>query len=122
MVALLLIAGLDAAWRGLIAGDFYHRELATLLRAKTWLWPVALLYLAYPAGLVLMALQPWPARAVTAAWRSAVVGLMAYGTHALSNLATVLGVNPPLAMVDIAWGALASAVAGTAAWLIGRRY
>lgn len=119
--ALLVMSVLDALWLGWLARDFYQRELGALMRAEVWITPAALFYLLYPAGLVLLALWPRPAQASTALWRSALVGLVAYGSYDLTNLATLLGFSPLLALVDIAWGTSASALAGWAGWLLSRQ-
>jgi uncharacterized membrane protein len=120
-VALAVMGLLDGVWLGVIAADFYRQELGDLMRAEPRWLPAALFYLGYPAALVTLALQPLPARAGTALWRSALVGLLAYATYDLTNLATLRHWSLRLVVVDIAWGTLATAVAGSAAWFAMRR-
>jgi uncharacterized membrane protein len=67
-------------------------------------------------GLVTLALQPLPPSASTALWRAALFGLVAYGAYDLTNLATLRQWSVKLALVDMAWGTLASALAGVVAW------
>jgi uncharacterized membrane protein len=46
---------------------------------------------------------------------------MAYGTYDLTNWATLQGWPSQLALVDWAWGTVASAVAGAVGYLVTRR-
>ena len=119
--ALVVLGVLDALWLGVIARDLYRRELGELMVAQVRIVPAALFYLAYPAGLVALALQPLPDSLWTAAWRSALLGLVAYGTYDLTNMATLRHWSVTLTLADIAWGAFASALAGTAAFAAMQR-
>jgi uncharacterized membrane protein len=80
-------------------------------------------YLLYPAGLVFLALSTGPQSLSEAAVRCAVVGLVAYGTYDMTNLSTLKGWGVGLSLLDTAWGAIVSTVAGTLAWWVaaGRR-
>jgi uncharacterized membrane protein len=63
-----------------------------------------------------LALQPLPEGPSMAAWRGALLGLLAYGTCDLTDMATLRHWGVTLAMADIAWGRFASALAATAAY------
>ncbi len=119
--ALLVMGALDAAWLAFLARDFYRQEMGDLMAPQVNVVPAALFYLGYPAGLVTLALQPMPETAMVALGRAALVGLVAYGAYDLTNLAVLRGASVKLAMVDMAWGTLASAVAGTAAYFAMQR-
>jgi len=70
--------------------------------------------------LVHLGLQTGPASLLEAVAGCAAVGLLAYGTYDLSNLATLRGWSLRLCLVDIAWGVVASAIAGGLAyWVAG---
>jgi uncharacterized membrane protein len=120
--ALIVMGVLDAAWLGFLAGDLYRDGIGHLMAPSFNKLAAALFYFGYPAGLVLLALQPQPARISAAAWRSALVGLVAYGTYDLTNVATLRDFSPMVAMADMAWGTFASTLAGTAAYLARRRH
>lgn len=115
--ALVVMGVLDGLWLGVVARDFYRQELGELMAPAVLKAPAALFYFAYPAGLVALALQPLPPSASAAGGRAALFGLIAYATYDLTNLATLRGWSWKLSLVDMAWGAVASAVAGTAAYL-----
>jgi uncharacterized membrane protein len=119
--ALLVMGVLDALWLGVIARDLYRREIGDLMAANVRILPAALFYLGYPAGIVALALQPPPDSMAMAAWRSAIVGLVAYGTYDLTNMATLRQWSVTLTLADVAWGVFASALAGTAAFAAMQR-
>jgi uncharacterized membrane protein len=119
--ALVVIGVLDGVWLGLVARDFYRQEMGELMAPTVRALPAAVFYLAYPAGLVSLALQPLPPSASGALWRAALVGAVAYGTYDLTNLAVLRNASVKLALVDLAWGTLISAVAGTAAYFAMQR-
>jgi len=119
--ALLVMGVLDGLWLGFIARSFYRTEIGDLMAAELYKLPAALFYLGYPAGLVALALQPLPDGPWMAAWRGALLGLVAYGTYDLTNMATLRHWGTTLAIADIAWGAFASALAATAAYFAMQR-
>lgn len=122
-LAALLAAGvLDALWLGVLARQFYANEMGALMRQPVAVLPAAVFYLAYPLGLVLLALQPVPAGWGSALARSALMGLVAYGVYDLTNLATVQGWSTRLALVDMAWGVVISTVMGAAAYAALQRW
>lgn len=120
-VALIVLGALDAVWLGWLARDFYRDQLASLMTDSVRLAPAALYYLLYPLAIVYLAI--WPAaRLGQAVARSAALGLAAFGVYDLTNLATLRGYTFQMTVVDMAWGAFASAVGGTTAFalVIGR--
>jgi uncharacterized membrane protein len=121
VVALVVMGVLDGLWLGVVARDFYRHEMGELMAVQVLKVPAALFYFAYPAGLMALALEPLPQSASAAGGRAALLGLIAYGTYDLTNLATLRGWSWKLTLVDMAWGTLASAVAGTAAYLAMNR-
>ncbi len=121
LVALVVMGALDAIWLGWLARDFYKREIGDMMVESVRVVPAALFYLLYPLGLVYLALQPAPAGFGEAVLRCAVVGLVAYGAYDLSNLATLRGWSTRLVMLDMAWGMVASAIAGAAAYWLALR-
>jgi uncharacterized membrane protein len=113
LVALCLA---DFLWLGVVAAGFYRDALGALLRTEPR-WDAALaFYLLYVVGIVVFCVRPAldagaPRRAVGL---GALLGLVAYGTYDLSNLATLQGWPAIVTVVDIAWGALVTAVAAFA--------
>ena len=111
---------LDALWLGVIATGWYRDALGPLM-ADPPRWGAALLFYAlYPAGLVTWAV--WPQRHTpglrSAALQGALLGLFAYGTYDLTNLAVLRNWPLSLSVLDMAWGATVSALSAAAgkAW------
>jgi uncharacterized membrane protein len=120
---LVLLVVIDAVWLGLVARGFYRDQIGTLMRDDI-LWTAAIaFYLLYAAGLTYFALGAadrtgsW----LTALGTGAAIGLLAYGTYDLTNLATVRGFTPTIALVDMAWGTVLSAVVSAGAFVIANR-
>ena len=116
-VIVLVVMGVgDGVWLGALAKNLYKREMGDLMADPVRVVPAAIFYFAYPVGLVFLALGGAPATLADALLRSAVVGLLAYGTYDLTNLAVIRNFSATLAIVDMAYGTLASALAGGLAW------
>ena len=119
MLALLAV---DAVWLGLLMGPTYHTYIGDLTLAEPKLLPAALFYLLYPVGLLVFAVVPALRKHD---WRAALVlggllGLVAYGTYDLSNLATLRGWAWQLTVIDMAWGTFLSALAACAGYAAGK--
>lgn len=109
---------LDLAWLGVVAKDFYARQMGALL-APSFNVPAAFLFYAmYLAGILLFAIAPaldagTPAEALG---RGALFGLFCYGTYDLTNLAVIRGYPARLAIVDMSWGVFLTAMASLAGY------
>ena len=119
-VALLVIGALDALWLGVLARDFYRREMGDLMTDSVRLLPAAIFYFGYPAGLVTLVLTPLPDSLGTALFKSAAFGLVAYGVYDLTNMATLRHWSVKLALTDMAWGTFISLAAGAVAFVAMR--
>lgn len=108
IVAFLII---DGVWLGLVAKNFYANNLGELLRKDFLLLPGIIFYLMFTAGLVFLAVRPGQSDIplINIALHGAVVGLLAYGTYDLTNLATLRNWPVMLTVVDMAWGTVLSA-------------
>lgn len=101
---------LDGLWLGVLMASTYRELLGSLMLEQPQWAPAAAFYLLYVIGCVVFVVLP--ARNWTHAARlGALLGAVAYGTYDLSNWATLQGWSARLALMDMAWGAVASAVA-----------
>ena len=114
LAALLVMGVLDALWLGVLARDFYRQEMGAQMAEQVRWLPAALFYFGYPAALVALALFPTGQPLGQQIARAALVGLVGYGVYDLTNLATLQHWPVKLALVDAAWGCLASTLAGAA--------
>lgn len=117
--AFVLLAVLDAIWLGLVARDFYKDGLGALLREQPN-WPVALLfYVIHTLGIAVFAI---PLATGHGHWTwalgyGALYGFCVYAAYDITNLATLRGWPTGLSLVDLGWGAVATALATTGAYL-----
>ncbi|MDG2284661.1 MAG: DUF2177 family protein [Alphaproteobacteria bacterium] len=117
--ALVAFCVMDAVWLGVIASDFYFGALGGLLREDpNWL-AAAVFYLGYIAGVVYFAVLPTSLEAgwMAAAKRGALLGLLAYATYDMTNLATLVGWSLTVSLVDMAWGMVITGAAATAGFM-----
>jgi uncharacterized membrane protein len=110
-VAALFLA-IDAVWLSSVANSFYRKHIGFLLREEFLMGPAALFYLFYTACLVAMVINPSvkAASPMQAVIYGALLGLCAYGTYDMTNLATVKGWPVIVSVADMAWGMFLTAL------------
>jgi len=114
----LIFFPIDFIWLSTMGKGFYQRELGGLLLERPNLVIAGLFYLAYLVGVVALVAAPAEGDVMKALLMGAVLGFVAYGTYDLTNLSTVKGFTPAVAMVDMAWGtALTAVTAAGGAWI-----
>lgn len=124
IVTAIVFVAADFIWLGFIAKGFYQQSLGHLMLEKPNLVVAIIFYLLYPIGLVIFAGAPgyeadsWSHTILY----SALFGLFAYATYDLSNLATLRGVPASFAVVDMAWGTIASATSAAIAFAVTRLF
>ena len=118
---MLAFLTLDVAWLLLFSGGLFKSQLGPLLRSQPNLAAAAAFYLIYVVGMVVLVVLPALSyRSVhTAIWRGVVLGLTAYATFDLTNLAIISGWTLTVSLVDMAWGTTATALACLAGYYAG---
>lgn len=113
---------LDALWISLFAAGFFKSQLGPLVRSDPVVPAIVAFYLIYALGLVALCVAPARAANSQAAAliKGALLGLTAYATYDLTNLALVPGWTPAVAAVDIAWGIVSSALACLVGYSVSR--
>jgi len=122
-VAALIAFGIcDFAWLGFVAKDFYQAQIGSLLLTKPNWTAAAIFYPLYTAGVVLFCVEPALAHGtwVRGLVLGMLLGLLAYGTYDLSNLATLKGWTTNLVVVDVIWGMVVSGIAATVGYFAAR--
>jgi uncharacterized membrane protein len=113
---------LDFIWLGFVARGYYQSQIGALLLDKPHWGAAILFYLLYAAGVMVFVVAP--ALDADSAWRAvrygALLGLVAYATYDLSNLATLKGWTLPMAVVDVLWGAAVTGLAAAAGFAAGK--
>lgn len=100
---------LDFVWLSTMGKTVYQREIGTLLSPTPNLAVAAGFYLAYLVGVVILVAAPAEGDIVKALLTGAVLGFVAYGTYDLTNLSTMKGFTPTIAVIDIVWGTVLTA-------------
>lgn len=120
---LIPLMALDAIWIGLVAKSFYQKHLGYIFAEKFVLWPAGIFYVLYSIGIAVFVVGPAVASGswVTALWRGAFLGLIAYGTYDLTNQATIARWPISVTIVDILWGVFVTAAASVIAYFIVSR-
>jgi uncharacterized membrane protein len=124
LVAGVIMAVLDAVWLTVVANSFYKREIGDLLRARPNLVAAVVFYLVYVTGVVAFVVGPaierqsWP----YALAFGALLGLFAYATYDLTNLATLKGFPLRVVVVDLAWGVFLTGTVSALTYAIASRW
>jgi len=111
---------IDLAWLGFIAKNLYQKFLGSLLTDKVN-WTAALIfYLIYVVGISIFAIYPSVNKnsALSAILLGALFGFFAYATYDLTNLATLKGWPLQIVFIDIAWGAVLTAMVSLSGFYI----
>ncbi len=114
---------LDGFWLGVLMKSFYREQLAPIARMSNGAlapnWTAALVvYVLLGAGIAAFALREGQAASVAAS--GALLGLVVYGVYDFTNYSTLRDWPLVLALVDMAWGAAASAACAVLVWMVTR--
>lgn len=118
---LVAFLAIDLVWLGFIARNFYRDQLGTLMLDRPSLAIGLGFYVLFAAGIVVFAVTPglregsWKTSLVLGAF----LGLIAYGTYDLTNLATLRNWPIMLSFADMAWGTVLTACSATIGYFAG---
>ncbi len=117
-VGAVVCFGLDIVWLGVVARGFYRSQLGHLMRPDVRWVPAVLFYLIYVAALVVIVAIPAVEKQ---SFQRAVLlggffGLAAYAAYDLTSLALIRDYPTVVAVVDLAWGTVLSAVVSGAVY------
>lgn len=126
-IALPVFFAIDMFWLGIVAKNFYFKQIGSLMKTDINWTAAIIFYLIFIAGLVLFVIAPaieknsW----THALLFGALFGFITYATYDLTNLATLKNWPLMVSLVDMAWGAVLAASVSTvtfwiASFLFGR--
>ena len=122
-IALPVFFAIDMTWLGLVAKNFYAKQIGFLMRPDIY-WAAAILfYLLFIVGLVLFVIMPAMEKH---SWTSALAfgalfGLITYATYDLTNLATLKDWPLLVTIVDLTWGAVLAGSVSTVTYFVASK-
>lgn len=121
-----VLAVLDFLWLSTATRLLYRPKLGPLLN-ETPVWaPAILFYLLYGVGILVFVVRPalgdGGGSIPQAMLFGGLFGLVAYGAYDLTNHATIPNWPLSVTVIDMAWGALLTALAAGAAVWAGQRF
>jgi uncharacterized membrane protein len=123
IAAAVLFLAIDMVWLLWLGRSLYVTEIGEILRQPPNMAAAAAFYILYITGLMIMVI--WPAvqaqSVVQGMLYGALLGLIAYGTYDLTNLAVMKGFTTKIAIIDMVWGAFLTGAVSTLTVLIGTR-
>jgi uncharacterized membrane protein len=122
VTALIVFVAIDATWLTLMGAALYRSTLGDVLLANLRIAPAILFYAMFPVGIVIFAVMP--ALRLSSVGAAAIYGMLfgaiAYGTYDLTNYATLRNWNLQITITDLLYGAIATAIAASAATMVVR--
>lgn len=120
--AAALFFALDFVWLSFLAIGFYRSEIGHLIMDRPNLAAAGAFYLFYVVGIVGFAVMPAVSQQ---SWGWALIagvalGLLAYGTYDMTNLATIKDWSWKVSAVDLVWGGFLTGAASVAGYFAAR--
>lgn len=118
----IIFLAIDYVWLKYVALGFYREQIGHLMLESPKLGIAAGFYLMYAVAIVVLAVLPalkadsWS----TALIYGALIGMAAYGTYDITNLATLKDWPTLVSMVDWAWGTVLTGTVATLAFFVTR--
>ncbi|MBN1193226.1 MAG: DUF2177 family protein [Coriobacteriia bacterium] len=112
----------DFVWLSTATPRLYKPYLGSLLSSSPKLAVAAGFYLLYVVGVLALAVLPGIREGALAGalWRGALLGLLAYGTYDLTNLATIEGWAWQVSAIDLLWGTIVTGAVSAVGFFVGR--
>ena len=122
-IALPVFFAIDMLWLGLIAKDFYAKQIGGLMKPNINWTAAIIFYLIFIAGLLVFVIMP---AVVKNSWSHAVLmgalfGFVCYATYDLTNLAVAKDWPVFVTIIDLIWGAVLAASVSVITYLIATK-
>ena len=113
---------IDLLWLGVVAKNFYRKNLGYILSPNVNWTAAIIFYLIYIVGILIFAVLPGIAKDSLrhAALWGALFGFFTYTTYELTNLALLKDWPMNIVFVDILWGVILCSLVATASFCIGK--
>lgn len=121
VAAAIIFLLIDMVWLLWLGRSLYVSEIGDILRQPPNMGAAAAFYVLYVTGLMIMVI--WPAvqsqSVVQGLIYGALLGLIAYGTYDLTNLAVMKGFTTKIAVIDMIWGTVLTGAVSALTVLVG---
>ena len=122
-IALPVFFAIDMLWLGVVAKNFYRRQIGNIMKPDVNWVAAIIFYLIFIAGLVVFVIEPAVEKG---SWKHALLlgaffGLVCYATFDLTNLAVAKDWPVLVTIVDLAWGAVLAASVSTITYFIATK-
>ncbi len=120
--ALVVFIVIDAVWLSVMGKLLYRPTLGDILLSSLRVAPAVVFYAVFPIGILVFAVLPALKTETvgTAVLHGLLFGALCYATYDLTNYATLRNWNLQITLLDLGYGAIATAVAAAAATLVAR--
>ena len=123
IAAAVLFLAIDMVWLLWLGRSLYVTEIGEILRQPPNMAAAAAFYILYITGLMIMVI--WPAvqaqSVIQGMLYGALLGLIAYGTYDLTNLAVMKGFTTKIAIIDMIWGTILTGAVASLTVLLGTK-
>jgi uncharacterized membrane protein len=122
-IALPVFFAIDMIWLGLVAKNFYAKQIGFLMKTDVNWVAAIVFYLLFIVGLVLFVITPalekhsW----INALLFGILFGLITYATYDLTNLATIKDWPLLVTIVDLTWGMVLAALVSVISFFIATK-
>ena len=114
---------IDIIWLSQSVNYLYSPHIGDLLRETPLILPAILFYLIYPLGVTILVIVPkldnGSLRSIL--FNGLVLGVVAYGTYNLTNMAALKGWSVNVVIVDMIWGGVLTGISAVLATYVIRR-
>ena len=103
---------IDIIWLSQSFSYIYQPNIGELLRENIIIFPAILFYIIYPLGATILVALPSLEKVLlkTIFINGFVLGVIAYGTYNLTNMATLEGWSAKVVIIDMIWGGFLTGV------------
>ena len=120
LIALPVFFAIDMLWLGIVAKNFYAKQIGHLMKTDINWVAAIIFYLIFIVGLVVFVITPAMEKGswVHALLFGALFGFVCYATYDLTNLAVAKDWPLLVTIVDLIWGAVLAASVSTITYFI----
>ncbi len=122
LTALLIFGIIDLVWLSTMGAALYRAQLGDILLQSIRIAPAIAFYALFPIGIVVFAIKPAieANSIIPALLYGLLFGALSYATYDLTNFATLRNWNLQITVIDLGYGAVASAGAAAGTILLLR--